>query len=44
MKARMRNLVVFLGFVLLTGCVARLPRSLRTEIRSENEKIQSADR
>ncbi|MGA2600798.1 MAG: hypothetical protein ABSH09_27845 [Bryobacteraceae bacterium] len=43
MKARLR-IPVILGFVLLTGCVARLPRSLRTEIRSENEKIQSADR
>jgi hypothetical protein len=43
MKARLRVLAI-LGFVLLTGCVARLPRSLRTEIRSENEKIQSAER
>lgn len=43
MQARMRNLVL-LGFVLLAGCGARLPRSLRTEIRSENEKLQSADR
>lgn len=38
-----RNLAV-LGFVLLAGCGARLPQSLRNEIRSENEKIQSAER
>jgi len=43
MNARMRNLVV-LGFVLLAGCGARLPRSLRTEIRSESDKLQSAER
>lgn len=43
MNARMRHLAVF-GFLLLASCAARLPRSVRTEIRSESEKLQSAER
>lgn len=43
MKARMRTLVV-LGFVLLAGCGSRLPKSLRSDIRSESEKLQAAER
>ena len=43
MKARKRNVVV-IGFLLLAGCAARLPRPLHNEIRSENEKLQSAER
>lgn len=43
MNARLRN-VTLLGFVLLAGCAARLPRSLRTEARNESEKLQQADR
>lgn len=45
MNARTRNFtLIALGFVFLAGCGARLPRSLRSDIRSENDKLQSAQR
>src|ERR1700676_3896841 len=43
MKARTRNLVV-LGLVVLVGCGSRLPKSLRSDIRSESDKLQAAER
>lgn len=43
MNARVRNLGV-LGFLLLAGCGARLPGSLRSEIKSESDRLESAEK
>jgi hypothetical protein len=43
MNARMRS-VAIVGFLLLAGCGARLSRSLRSDIRDESDKLQSAQR
>jgi hypothetical protein len=44
MYARVRKFGVVGLILVLAGCGARLPRSLRSEIRSESDKLQSADR